>query len=166
MTKQELIENNMRLVHFIIKQHFPTLVYDEDIVQCGMVGLCKAADYYDESKGMFSTIASVWIRNEIYSELRRRKKHQGVYSLDYEYELDDGEKVTVGDIQIGDEDVDYLDTEYIYKKLTPREAKVLDLVRSGLSYRKAGDVCGVSRTYVWQVMRKVRNIMEVSNGND
>jgi DNA-directed RNA polymerase specialized sigma subunit len=86
--------------------------------------------------------------------------------LDYEYELDDGDKVTVGDIQVGDEDVDFVDTDYIYRHLTPREKNVVDLVRYGLTYREVGEVCGVSRTYVWHVIRKVRNIMEVHNGNN
>lgn len=166
MTKQQLIEDNMRLVYAVIKEHFPTFIHDEDLIQVGMLGLCQAANAFDETKCKFSTFACRCIYNEICKEFNKRKKHQGVYSLDYEYDLDDGEKVTVGDVQIGEEDVDYVETDYIYKKLNPMETKILDLIRSGLSYREVGEVCGVSRTYVWKVIRKVRNIMEVHNGNN
>ena len=166
MTKQQLIEDNMKLVHFTIKNYFPNCSFDEDIVQCGMVGLCKAAEVWDEQKGKFSTLATSCIRNEIFRELKQRNKHQGVYSLDYEYNLDDGEKVTVGDIQIGDEDVDYVDTDYIYKRLTAREAEIFDLKQFGLSSREIAEKFGVSKQYISQVIRKVRNIMEVHNGNN
>lgn len=166
MTKQQLIEDNMGLVYAVIKEHFPTFMYDEDLIQVGMIGLCQAANTFDEAKGKFSTFAGRCIYNEICKEFRRRQKHQGVYSLDYEYDLDDGERVTVGDIQVGDEDVDFVDTDYIYRHLTPEEQNIVDLVRYGLTYREVGEVCGVSRSYVWRVIRKVRNIMEVHNGNN
>ena len=166
MTKQQLIEDNMRLVYAVIKERFPTFIHDEDIIQVGMLGLCQAASAFDEAKGKFTTFAGRCIHNEICKELRRRTKHQGLYSLDYEYCLDNGERVTCGDVQIGNDDVDYVDTDYIYKRLSPRDIEIFNLKRSGLNCAEIGELLGISRQSANQVIRKVRNIMEVHNGNN
>ena len=80
--RDNLIENNMNLVHFIIGKYYPTYRYDEDLVQCGMIGLIHAADRYDAIKGKFSTYASHCISNEIRRELKRRDKYRNEVSLD------------------------------------------------------------------------------------
>ena len=78
MTKQQLIEDNMGLVYSLILREYPTYIQDEDIIQCGMLGLCQAADKFDESKGFkFAGFAWFCIRNEIIRELNKRSKHQG-----------------------------------------------------------------------------------------
>ena len=80
MNKNELIEKNMNLVYFVISKYYPTFIHDEDIVQSGMLGLCKAADKWDESKSKFSTYAGRCIRNEINQEFIRRKPFSKVIS--------------------------------------------------------------------------------------
>ena len=99
MMKNKLIEDNMSLVYFIINKYYPTYITDEDIVQAGMLGLCKAGDTWNEDKGAFSTYAAICIRNNIRMEFRGRGKHQGVLSLDYELpETEDGAIITLGDM--------------------------------------------------------------------
>ena len=70
MTKQQLIEDNLNLVYALISREYPTYLHDEDIIQTGMLGLCKAADKWDEKRGTFSNFAWCCIRHEIIKEFK------------------------------------------------------------------------------------------------
>ena len=77
---QDLIEKNIPLVYVVIREYYPFLINDEDIIQCGMLGLCKAADKWRE--GTFSSYAKQCIKNEIRNELRLRQKFSVEVSLE------------------------------------------------------------------------------------
>ena len=158
MTKQKLIEDNMNLVYFCVSNYYPTYIHDEDIIQCGMVGLCKAAEKWDESKSTFSTFAIACIQNEIRYEFRKRSKHHGILSLDYEITTDDGEVTTFGNVLIGEEDVAYIDVGIDTSKLKPREKQVYDLLQENRNYSDVARELGISRQAVWSITRKLRKM--------
>ena len=64
--KDELIEANLRLVVSIAKRHVGKGMYFLDLIQEGNLGLIKAVEKFDYSKGFkFSTYATWWIRQAI-----------------------------------------------------------------------------------------------------
>ena len=64
--KDELTEANLRLVVNIAKRHVGKGMYFLDLIQEGNLGLMKAVDKFDYSKGFkFSTYATWWIRQAI-----------------------------------------------------------------------------------------------------
>jgi RNA polymerase primary sigma factor len=64
--KQKLIESNLRLVISVAKHYQNCGLSFEDLIQEGSIGLMKAADKFDFSKGFrFSTFAPWWIRQSI-----------------------------------------------------------------------------------------------------
>ena len=164
MTKQHLIENNMKLVYHIVNTQFPTYSTDEDIIQAGMVGLCKAADTWDETISKFSTYACKSILNEIQMEFRMRKKHCGVLSLDYEVDNEEC-KTTFGDLQVGEEDVVYVDDDRFYNLLTEDEKTVFDINKIGFSPDEIAESCGWSVQKVWKILRVVQIKWRNFNGN-
>lgn len=165
MNKQQLIEENMNLVYFLINKHYPTFIYDEDLIQTGMVGLCKAAETWNEDKSEFSTFAGKCILNEICTEFSRRCKHHETLSLDYKVKQADGEEADIGEIIAGSEDVDFVDYERFYRELKPWEKKVVEYRQLGLTNKEIGKKLGCSANNVSQKVRELRYLWRFVNGN-
>ena len=67
--RQRLIEHNLRLVAHIIKKHYAGARDQEDLVSIGTIGLIKAVDTFDGSKGRLATYASRCIENATLSQM-------------------------------------------------------------------------------------------------
>ena len=165
MNVQKLIEDNLNLVYFVIHKHYPTFCQDEDIIQTGMVGLCDAANTWNEEKSSFSTYAVICIRNAINLEFRNRKKHNGVLSLDHEYSDSEEDTGTLADFIVGDEDVCFTDTEQIRKVLSPNLREIFDLRKDGWTDIEIAKKLGVSRSTVHKKVKEIRQIWRKIYGN-
>ena len=146
--RQQLIEDNMALVYYIISKQYPTFIGDQDVIQSGMVGLCKAAKHYDPEKGIFSTYAGRCIRNEITQEFIRRKPMKMTVSLDTKI----GEDGTLADILVGDDDVAYIDTAF-YNQLSKDEVTLLHLESAGFNTDEISELCGYNAQKVRKILR-------------
>lgn len=70
--RDKLFTVNLPLVHFLARRYSPEMFDYEDVFQEGCIGLLKALDNFDPSKGIkFSTYAVPYIIGEIRSFLRR-----------------------------------------------------------------------------------------------
>lgn len=76
--KSILVERNLRLVAHIVKKYsYPGKEVD-DLISIGTVGLIKAIDSFDTSKGTrLATYAARCIENEILMLIRNNKKTKG-----------------------------------------------------------------------------------------
>ena len=63
---------NLRLVVHFAKKYQGMGLSLEDLIQEGVIGLCRARDLYKESKGKFSTYASTWIKATIRAALNEK----------------------------------------------------------------------------------------------
>ena len=69
--REKLILHNMRLVAHIIKKYGMPQPEQEELISIGTIGLVKAVDSFDCSKGArFATYASRCIENEILMNFR------------------------------------------------------------------------------------------------
>jgi RNA polymerase sporulation-specific sigma factor len=160
---QQLIEDNINLVYFVINTYYPTFRQDEDIIQCGMLGLCESANTWSEDKGLFSTYASRCISNRIIQEFRSRKKYKGTLSLDYETTDSDGETKRFGDAIVGEEDVNWVDTDTMYNKLTPMEQDIVNLRKIGWNNKAIAEKLNVSEQTIQVKVRKLRKFWRKIN---
>lgn len=156
----------MNLVYFLINRYYPTFIGDEDLVQCGMIGLCNAADNFDETSGTkFSTFASSCILNEFCKEFTRRKKHNKVLSLEANKTNDDGEVTSIGDCIVGDEDVNFFDCDDFYESLCPEDKTIVNLRREGLNNYEIGSVLGMTYKTVSKRLTRMRYMWRNMYGN-
>ena len=69
--KEELVSNNLGLVHHVVKRFVGRGVETEDLIQIGSIGLLKAIDHFNTEYGVqFSTYAVPMIQGEIKRFLR------------------------------------------------------------------------------------------------
>lgn len=165
MKKDDLILENMKLVYYLISKYYPTFIGDEDLQQVGMLGLCKAANTWNEEKSKFSTYASKCILNEINFEFKRRKKHNGVLSLDKELGVEDGAMKTFGDLIVGEDDVGFVDYKGFLATLSDRQKDVLELSERGFDTDDIADMLDVSTQSVNASKRQIKLKWRKYNGD-
>jgi RNA polymerase sporulation-specific sigma factor len=165
MKKDDLIIENMKLVYYLISKYYPTFIGDEDLQQVGMLGLCKAANTWNEEKSKFSTYASKCILNEINFEFKRRKKHNGVLSLDKELGVEDGAMKTFGDLIVGEDDVGFVDYKGFLATLSDRQKDVLELSERGFDTDDIADMLDVSTQSVNASKRQIKLKWRKYNGD-
>lgn len=96
----KLIEHNLRLVAHIIKKHYAHARDQEDLISIGTVGLIKAVDTFDVTKGTrLASYASRCIENEIRMHFRASKKAERDVSLSEPIDTDsEGHPLTLMDV--------------------------------------------------------------------
>lgn len=166
--KDVLVEHNLRLVAHIIKKYSQPDRDMDDLLSIGTIGLIKAINTYNESKGnRLVTYASKCIDNEILMYLRSEKKKQRETSLYEPIGTDkEGNAISLLDI-IECEDKDIVEeydvkskTKTLYenftKVLNDREQEII-INRYGLlghkeiTQREMAENMNISRSYVSRI---------------
>lgn len=163
---EKRISDNQKLVYFVIKNHFPSLIQDEDISQVGTIGLWKACISYNEAKSAFSTYAITCIKNEINHELRKRKKYERLdvsVSLNDHIEIDRDQKTELIDT-IPDEDDNYsvldYDLSFLKNKINERDYKIFLKFANGLSMSDIAKEMNLTRSRVSFIINEIRTIVK------
>ena len=168
--RTRLIEHNLRLVAHIVKKYYGTAADQEDLISIGTIGLIKAVDSFDMSKGIrLSSYAAKCVENEILMFFRSGKKTAQDVSVNEPIDVDkDGNALTWMDI-LAQEDttVDDLDLKfkteklygYIVETLDEREKEII-LLRYGLAgaeplpQREVAKKLHISRSYVSRIEKR------------
>lgn len=168
--KNKLIEHNLRLVAHIIKKYNTNWNDQEDLVSIGTIGLIKAVNTFDDSKGArLSSYAARCIENEILMFFRNGKKSAQDVSISEPIDTDkDGNALTLIDVIATDDtivdDIDLkMKTEllkkYLDEALDGREKQII-LLRYGigtnrpLTQRVVANRLNISRSYVSRIEKK------------
>ena len=167
-TKEEiekLVEENISLVDFILYKHFrpfinlyPHLV--DDLKQEGAIGLIKAAEQFDATKGAFTTIATFKIKNAMLRFYQRYvKRHYNnpkVTIISSDTNITEDENITLLDsIIIENSEKDYR-VNSIMTRTEYSEIKdinlILNMTAQGYSQEEIAKVIGTSQV---QVSRRI-----------
>lgn len=166
-----LIEHNLRLVAHIVKKYLQPDKDNEDLLSIGCIGLIKAVDSFDETKGIrLGTYAARCIENELLMFFRAGKKSAREVSLNDPIGTDkEGNAISLLEV-LETEEEDYSEKAERKEKLRllptilgsvleDREREILFL-RYGLSdgrertQREIAAMLGISRSYVSRIEKK------------
>lgn len=166
-----LVEYNLRLVAHIVKKYQAANRSTEDLLSIGTIGLIKAINTYDETKGSrLVTYASRCIENELLMRLRQERKEAREVSLYEPIGTDkEGNEISLMDIISNDDEsvINNLIVSDGIKKISKVFFDVLDkreqqiiAMRYGLfgydemTQRDIANKLGISRSYVSRIEKK------------
>ena len=154
-----LIERNLRLVSH------------DDLISIGTIGLIKAVDSFDYSKGTrLSTYASRCVENEILMYFRSLKKQNGEVFMGDAIDTDkDGNPLTVEDVISDDRDIveeietkrRWLEVKKLIENMEDEREKEIIILRYGLNnakpltQREVAQRLNISRSYVSRIEKKI-----------
>jgi len=165
-----LVERNLRLVAHIVKKFEGRLDDRDDLISIGTIGLIKAIQTFNESKGVkLATYAARCIENEILMYYRAGRKSRKEISLYDPIGTDkDGNPVSLLEVLGTDPDavldevqnrIEFKDLLNQIQNLSPRERQVI-CWRFGLedgrrkTQREVAKALGISRSYVSRIEKR------------
>jgi RNA polymerase sigma factor (sigma-70 family) len=113
----------------------------EDKMQIGRIAVAQCMEDYDASRGKFTTLVHMAIRNSIWSAARSASRHnprEEVQLFDMEKEMDDTTLVS-----------EFIDS------LSGRELFVLEGVAKGVTQKQIGSQLRVTATTVKNIKKKI-----------
>lgn len=173
LSRNVLIEHNLRLVVYIAKKFDNTGVGVEDLISIGTIGLIKSINTYNKDKNIkLATYASRCIENEILMYLRKNSRTKMEVSIDEPLNVDwDGNELLLSDVLGTDEDVIYRDLEREAEQKLLRKAieqlhereKLIIRLRFGLdtnggkemTQKEVADYLGISQSYISRLEKRI-----------
>nr|WP_281418274.1 RNA polymerase sporulation sigma factor SigK [Clostridium simiarum] len=182
--KSILVERNLRLVAHIVKKYsYPGKDMD-DLISIGTVGLIKAIDSFDNTKGTrLATYAARCIENEILMLIRNNKKIKGEVYLQDPIGIDkEGNEISLMDVLSSEDDsvVELVEQKIQIKKLYSKintvlqhREKIIIEMRYGLidgkckTQREIAKLLGISRSYVSRIeKRALKKLLKELDGKN
>ena len=169
----ELIERNLRLVVYIARRFDNTGVNMEDLISIGTIGLIKAVETFQISKGIkLATYSSRCIENEILMHLRKIANQKTEVSFDEPLNTDwDGNELLLSDVLGTDPDLVMrpieaeVDRQLLHQavaRLDERERQIVTM-RYGLdgkaerTQKEVADLLGISQSYISRLEKRIIN---------
>lgn len=157
--QEQLVVDNMGLVyHCVSRGRRYRGRYDEfdDLVQEGMVALCKAAKTYQEIKGRFTSYACACIENQIgmFARKRMTERRHTAESLDVRF--GDGEESFtmegIADIERVEDAYGAILLREAVGALDGRKRRIMMLYMAGFRQVEIAEKLGISQSYVSRII--------------
>lgn len=157
--KEQMILSNHRIV-FSVMQNLNIPVFDEDMFQTGIIGLLKAINTFDASKGyQFSTYAFPIVRNELLMAFRKSKRSVvAAFSLDDNADIGNGESVPYAEMIADGKDyeenaVNSMLAQQIFERLESREKHIFTMFFvESRTQSEISKALGISQSYVSRII--------------
>lgn len=176
-TRNLLIEHNLRLVAYVVKQFGEAEEKNEELLSIGFIGLIKAVDTFKpELKARFSSYAIPCIKNEIRMHYRkdRGKLETSLYKPigqdDSEDEITMIERMTADNKEILDQIIEEENQRLLLEgveKLPGLYREIL-IMRYGLgnsperTQQQIADILKLSRSYISRIEKKAKQLLSLN----
>ena len=174
---ETFIKNNEKFVYWMIKKYYPSHSYDEDLIQCGRIGLWKTYLNYDENCGTpIPTFMYTVVLNELRMYFRKIYKDAALNNAvrldDIVYSADDKELTYLDVLGYDDlrlnrlENLEYFQSlESFINKLSVQDRAILYQKLKGYNQKDIGDLLGISQSYVSRRIKIIqRTLIEYKKG--
>lgn len=150
---EELIRRYRPMVYAAARRLAPWLRQDEDLLQCGLIGLWKAAERWDEARP-FPPLARRCVENEMVSYLRRLRRQVPTVPLD-----------RVAGTAVYQEDWSAVELRDAVERSTApgsRERALLLAAADGYTAAESAQALGVSRQTAVRKLRRAGRRLELT----
>ncbi len=163
--KEQMILSNQGIV-FSVMKNLRIPLTDEDMFQTGIIGLLKAINTFDTSKGyQFSTYAFPIVRNELLISFRKSKRSVvAAFSLDDNVDIGNGESVPYAEMIPDGKDyaenvVNLMLTQQIFERLGSREKHIFTMFFvESRTQSEISEALGISQSYVSRIISSMGKI--------
>lgn len=157
--KEQMILSNHGIV-FSVMKNLSIPLTDEDMFQTGIIGLLKAINTFDTSKGyQFSTYAFPIVRNELLIAFRKSKRSVvAAFSLDDNADIGNGESVPYAEMIADGKDyeenvVNSMLVQQIFERLESREKHIFTMFFvESRTQSEISKALGISQSYVSRII--------------
>ena len=157
--KEQMILSNHGIV-FSVMKNLSIPLTDEDMFQTGIIGLLKAINTFDASKGyQFSTYAFPIVRNELLMAFRKSKRSVvAAFSLDDNADIGNGESVPYAEMIADGKDyeenvVNSMLAQQIFERLESMEKHIFTMFFvESRTQSEISKALGISQSYVSRII--------------
>lgn len=160
--KEQMFLTNYGIVFFVM-QRLGIPAFDEDMFQIGSIGLLKAIDTFDASKGCFSTYAFRLVRNELLMAFRKSKRSvMAAFSLDDNADIGSGESVPYAEMIADGKDyeenaVNFMLAQQIFEMLGSREKHIFTMFFvENRTQSEISKALGISQPHVSRIISSIK----------
>lgn len=179
---EKLLNEHKQLVNFVTRKYFLVGGDNDDLLQEGMIALCKAINSYDETKGVsFATYAKTVIEHTIINAIKSDASNKNIllnnsYGLTNQGQItnnsedDFGYTIASDSLTPESQVISTEQTKDIVKQikdcLSDYELKILKFYLKGLSYTQIATELGVSSKSVDNALNRIKNKLNFLKENN
>lgn len=154
----DMFEQNMRLVHWVVGRYFPSYCLDDDVIQEGYIGLWKACKAFNPERGAFATYAVPCILNNIRMHFRRQSKAELLCTVSIDAEVPGQDGISFAEfIEDPRGTPEYAEGKVwqFIAGLQGIEAKVMQQLLQGTTQAEAAKALGISQSYFSRIRKSL-----------
>lgn len=161
--QDELFEQNIQLIHYIVSRYWYGYLNDEDFMQDCYLKCWKSLDKFDSSKSKLSAYWTTIIANTAGMHKRKstaKKRIPGniMLSLDYTYDhLDEnGNPKDLSDYMIQDNQYIMIDLNDLYSRISNMDITIIELLMAGYKQYEISEITQLTQPNISRHIKKIR----------
>ena len=161
MDINKLYEDNEKLVYFVVNKHFKKRLHDEDFLQICRIGLWRACEIYDPTRGTkISTLAVKVIYTEALKYIRLEKQYQRFDFVDNEIPKPEGNVSIFNVIEDDRSDnvITQLKAHELFNRLDKQCRDIVRLTVQGYTQKEQSEILVIPQSGISRKLQGARKL--------
>lgn len=161
--QDELFEQNIQLIHYIVSRYWYGYLNDEDFMQECYLKCWRSLDKFDQSKSKLSAYWTTIIANTagMYkrkSTAKRRIPVDIILSLDYTYDRLGENTKDLSDYLVQDNQYILVDLNDLYSRISNMDITIIELLMAGYKQYEISEITQLTQPNVSRHIKKIRHL--------